>query len=148
MKSSGRAWCFSVFCCRDDTKVDGVQPEDNNHRMRSPHTDSSHQEMNVASADLTSVDNLKHNMNMITTDPDPDQTDGLWAGVLTDLLWCRRCWNNRLKSLQWTLRGTSGIVPSHPSLSARGAGRASSAARLQQTHGTNVLYTQNILYLM
>lgn len=28
MKSSGLAWCFSAFCCRDDTKVDGVQPED------------------------------------------------------------------------------------------------------------------------
>lgn len=77
------------------------------------------------------------------------RSDGIWTlGVLTDLLWCRRCWNNRLKSLQWTLHGTSGIVPSHPSPSARGAGRVSSAARLQQTHGTNILYTQNILYLM
>lgn len=28
IKSSGLAWCFSAFCCRDDTKVDGVQPED------------------------------------------------------------------------------------------------------------------------
>lgn len=27
MKSSGLAWCFSAFCCRDDTKADGVQPK-------------------------------------------------------------------------------------------------------------------------
>lgn len=27
IKSSGLAWCFSAFCCRDDTKVDGVQPK-------------------------------------------------------------------------------------------------------------------------
>lgn len=35
MKSSGLAWCFSAFCCRDDTKADGVQPKKTRGRQMS-----------------------------------------------------------------------------------------------------------------
>lgn len=61
------------------------------------------------------------------------------------LLCCRQSWNNQLKTLQWTLHGTSGIFPSHPSLSARGVERASSVAHLQHTHvAPHLIHSEHI----
>lgn len=111
MKSSGLAWCFSAFCCRDDTKVDGVHPED------------------------TEAQQPQNNTLYWLFQRDCRQTDddnSLYG--TTDLLWCRPCWNTRQRSLQWTRHGTSGTCPSRPSPSARGEGWASSEARLQPTH--------------